>query len=80
MTAKTSQFFRHLVLSTIDYREKNKVTRPDMLNLLMLAKKEGSIQLESDTKLDDAGFSTVEESKALQGNTNAISMYIPCIS
>lgn len=60
-------------MNTISYREKNNVFRPDMINLLMQARKEGVIRLEKDAKFDDAGFSTVEESKVVNGNTNTIS-------
>lgn len=34
---KTTNFFKTLVSSTIDYREKNNVKRPDMIELLMEA-------------------------------------------
>nr|XP_026493625.1 probable cytochrome P450 9f2 [Vanessa tameamea] len=37
--AKTTNFFRNLVSSTMEHREKNKIERPDMIQLLMEASK-----------------------------------------
>lgn len=57
-----TQFFRSLVLDTMKNREKNGIVRPDMIQLLMEAKK-GSLTYEaSKTESSDAGFATVEES------------------
>ena len=38
---KTEDFFRDMVLSTMNHREKNNVYRPDMIHLLMEARKGG---------------------------------------
>lgn len=40
LTAKSvSSFFRTMVLDNIDEREKNRIFRPDMINILMHVKK-----------------------------------------
>lgn len=58
-----SDFFRTLVKTTIETREKLGIVRPDMLNLLMEARK-GKLSYEDTEKNneDTAGFATVEES------------------
>lgn len=66
------EFFRYTVKSSIDYREKHNIIRPDMLHLLMEAKK-GRLKNE-DKEEKDAGFATVFESeniktgKKIEGN------------
>ncbi|KAM3966423.1 cytochrome P450 9e2-like [Aphomia sociella] len=58
----TSGFFRDLVLSTMRNREERNIIRPDMIHLLMEAKK-GKLTYDEKTAQDaDAGFATVEES------------------
>ncbi|XP_063381049.1 cytochrome P450 9e2-like [Cydia fagiglandana] len=59
--ADVTNFFKHLVLSTMRDREAHNILRPDMIHLLMEAKK-GRLVHEDSTKDDDAGFATVEES------------------
>lgn len=55
-------FFRGIITSNIKIREKNEIIRPDMINLLMEARK-GKLQHENINKQDeDTGFATVEES------------------
>lgn len=55
-------FFRNIVTSVMETREKNNVVRPDMIHLLMEAKK-GKLKYEIDADGDeDAGFATVAES------------------
>lgn len=57
-----SNFFKNVVLSTMMNREKNNIIRPDMIHLLMEAKK-GKLTYDDKTAKDaDAGFATVEES------------------
>jgi cytochrome P450 family 9 len=53
-------FFKNIVIDQMKNREENKIIRPDMIQLLMEAKK-GSLKHES-TVDQDAGFATVEES------------------
>lgn len=59
--SKTRGFFKDLILSTMDYRKKNNITRPDMVNLLMEVREGKSIRSDHDEK-DNAGFATVQES------------------
>lgn len=58
------EFFRDTVKSSIDYREKHNVIRPDMMHLLMEAKK-GNLKHESKEE-KDAGFATVLESDLIK--------------
>lgn len=64
-----SVFFTDLVKQAIEFREKNKIQINDMINILMEARKEGSIREDKDEKHsdNDAGFATVQESK-IRGN------------
>ncbi|XP_059610757.1 probable cytochrome P450 9f2 [Phlebotomus argentipes] len=59
-------FFKSAITDTMDYREKNHIIRPDMINLLMEAKK-GNLTHQTtehqDSAKDSAGFATVEESE-----------------
>ncbi|XP_077296613.1 uncharacterized protein LOC143918549 [Arctopsyche grandis] len=66
---KLSDFFRNLVLGTMKYREKNGINRPDMIQMLMEARK-GSLKYDvSHNEGNDAGFATVVES-AIGKQTN----------
>lgn len=67
MTPSTRKFFTDVVMDTMEYREKNNIFIPDMVSLLMDAKK-GTLQhsAASAHQLDDAkseGFATVNESE-----------------
>ncbi|KAJ2939788.1 hypothetical protein O0L34_g17980 [Tuta absoluta] len=64
---RTSRFFRNLVQSTIEFREKNKVERPDMIQLLMEASK-GNLKMDASVK-DNVGFATVDEELKPLGKT-----------
>ncbi|XP_053607719.1 cytochrome P450 9e2-like [Plodia interpunctella] len=58
----TKMFFKDIVLSTMKNREVNNIVRPDMIHLLMEAKK-GKLVHEDKTVEDaNAGFATVSES------------------
>jgi cytochrome P450 family 9 len=59
-STKVSDFFYNIVKENIAKREKYGIVRPDMINLLMEARKNG-LQYE-ETPEKDAGFATVEES------------------
>ncbi|KAJ2939819.1 hypothetical protein O0L34_g18013 [Tuta absoluta] len=59
--AKTENFFRNFVISTMQERQKHSIVRPDMIHLLMEAKK-GKLSYEETIQEGDAGFATVEES------------------
>ncbi|CAH1113648.1 unnamed protein product [Psylliodes chrysocephalus] len=54
-------FFQNLVKSNMDYREKHKVFRPDMIHLLMEAKY-GQLKHDNETSEQDTGYATVQES------------------
>ncbi|KPJ03683.1 Cytochrome P450 9e2 [Papilio xuthus] len=60
--ASTIDFFRKLVVNTVNEREAKQIVRPDMIHLLMEAKI-GKLTHEEKTGADaDIGFATVEES------------------
>ncbi|XP_075973976.1 cytochrome P450 9e2-like [Anticarsia gemmatalis] len=62
MTEDSKVFFKELVMDTMMDREKRHILRPDMIHLLMEAKK-GKLSHESNKCKDEtAGFATVEES------------------
>lgn len=62
ITDKDSDYLRKMVHSNMTYREKNNMIRPDMINLLMEAKK-GVLQHNEVKEIDDdVGFATVHES------------------
>ncbi|KAJ2939817.1 hypothetical protein O0L34_g18011 [Tuta absoluta] len=58
---EAQHFFRNIVVSTMQEREKYNTIRPDMIHILMEAKK-GKVSHEEKTEDDDAGFATVKES------------------
>lgn len=62
-----ADFYHSLVHDTIKHREQNGIVRPDMIHLLMEARKgvlKNDAQLTGASKLDDAGFATVDEVQA----------------
>ncbi|XP_049869526.1 cytochrome P450 9e2-like [Pectinophora gossypiella] len=61
---KTTDFFQNIVVSTIEFREKNGVERPDMIQLLMEASKGN---LTHTNEKDNVGFATVDEALKPQG-------------
>ncbi|XP_026475344.1 cytochrome P450 9e2-like [Ctenocephalides felis] len=71
---ESSNFFRSLVGDTIALREKENIHRPDMIQLLMQAKK-GALRHEVPKNEDhnddnvDAGFATVAESHVTKSHT-----------
>lgn len=54
-------FFRNLVSTTMETREREGIIRPDMIHLLMEAKK-GKLKYDAEKQDEGAGFATVEES------------------
>lgn len=60
----TTKFFRDIVLGSMDYRWKNKITRPDMINLLMEVRHGNGIISDDHGDKDNIGFATVQESAA----------------
>ncbi|XP_059607444.1 probable cytochrome P450 9f2 [Phlebotomus argentipes] len=57
------RYFKTTIIGAMDYREKNNIIRPDMIHLLMEAKKGRLTHQTSDKEIDSAGFATVEESQ-----------------
>ncbi|KAJ8728455.1 hypothetical protein PYW08_016840 [Mythimna loreyi] len=71
-TGESKKFFRTIILDTIANREKNNIIRPDMIHLLMEAKK-GKLTHEDNKSSDEAaGFATVEESAVGQKKINRV--------
>lgn len=62
----TTEYFKTLVRDTVNYREEKKIHRPDMINLLMEARK-GTLKYEESNNQKEAGFSSVEESSIGKG-------------
>ncbi|KAF2886705.1 hypothetical protein ILUMI_19468, partial [Ignelater luminosus] len=56
-----TEFFRRLVKTNIQFREKNGTVRPDMIHLLMEARK-GRLRHEQSDGVIDTGFAVIEES------------------
>lgn len=64
----STAFFKTLVKDTVKVREEQKIQRPDMIHLLMEARK-GQLKYEESNEQNETGFSTVEESE-IGKNTN----------
>ncbi|XP_026323904.1 cytochrome P450 9e2-like [Hyposmocoma kahamanoa] len=64
---KTTDFFKTILTSTIDHRKKNKVERPDMIQLLMEASKGTLKDNSNENEKDSVGFATVDEALKPQG-------------
>lgn len=60
MHQKDTEYFRSMIRENMKYREANNIFRPDMIHLMMEARK-GSLHHDSSTS-DDIGFATVQES------------------
>lgn len=56
-----TRFFQEMVHDTVKTREEQNIIRPDMINLLMEARK-GRLQYDEAPEHKDAGFASVEES------------------
>ncbi|XP_026324726.1 probable cytochrome P450 9f2 isoform X2 [Hyposmocoma kahamanoa] len=65
----TTTFFRQLVSSTIEYREKNNIERPDMIQLLMEASKGKLKENSKGNEKDNVGFAIVDEALKPQSVT-----------
>ncbi|RVE44157.1 hypothetical protein evm_011204 [Chilo suppressalis] len=72
----TTKFFKHLVMNNMSERESQQIIRPDIIHLLMEAKKGRLLNDEKTTngKTDD-GFTTVEETNAGKKNTDTGKAY-----
>ncbi|XP_019866454.2 cytochrome P450 9e2 [Aethina tumida] len=60
-------FFRNIVSETIQYREKNHIIRPDLIHLLMEARK-GKLKYEEEAETNN-GFSVTTESEIGRGKS-----------
>ncbi|XP_037033430.1 probable cytochrome P450 9f2 [Bradysia coprophila] len=60
MHEKDTEYFRSMIRQNMKYREENNIYRPDMIHLMMEARK-GSLHHDT-TSNDDIGFATVQES------------------
>ncbi|XP_063915549.1 cytochrome P450 9e2-like [Zophobas morio] len=67
---KIGDFFTNLIKSNIQSREKHGIVRPDMVHLLLEARKSG-LKHEENEPLQDTGFATVAESEINKNPTNA---------
>lgn len=61
--ASTKQFFKSMVLDTMEERAKKHIYRPDMINILMQVRSGNLKHEKEETHNDDAGFATVDESQ-----------------
>ncbi|KAF2886389.1 hypothetical protein ILUMI_19784 [Ignelater luminosus] len=61
LDTSVGEFFRRLVKTNIESREKNGIVRPDMIHLLMEARK-GRLKHEQSEGVIDTGFAVIEES------------------
>lgn len=66
---EVSKFFKGMVLSNMDTREKNGIFRPDLINLLMQIRKGEELQSSADDNKAAEGFATVEEFSAGRKST-----------
>ncbi|KAI5652183.1 cytochrome p450 domain-containing protein [Phthorimaea operculella] len=66
--APSEHFYRSIVLSSMEERERLNIRRPDMINILMEARK-GKLQQEEKTNDTDAGFATVEQYSVADKNS-----------
>nr|CAH7744905.1 unnamed protein product [Callosobruchus chinensis] len=65
------EFFYNLVDDTIRVREEKGIVRPDMIHLMMEAKKGKASKTEGDEKVMDTGFATAQESNISRGTPSA---------
>ncbi|XP_047994990.1 cytochrome P450 9e2-like [Leguminivora glycinivorella] len=70
-TRASQNFFRQILTQTMRDRETHNIIRPDMVHLLMEAKK-GNLKHEEDNTVNDAGFATVEESNVGKAVTKTV--------
>lgn len=68
---ESKRFFRDIVINTMLNRESKNIVRPDMIHLLMEAKK-GQLTHEDKSVDVDAGFATVEESVVGKKEVNRV--------
>ena len=64
-----ANFFRTIIDETVRVREEKKITRPDLIHLMMLSRK-GKLKFEEYIKLPKDGFAAVEESETGRNENN----------
>lgn len=67
-------FFHNIVMETIKTREEQNIYRPDMIQLLMEARK-GRLKYDNSNNETDTGFATVEESLITRERRNAKTIF-----
>lgn len=67
ISEEASDFYRTIVRETMEKREKEGIYRPDMINLLIEAKK-GKLKYEESQKDDDIGFATATDTVGSERN------------
>ncbi|KAM3960575.1 cytochrome P450 9e2-like [Aphomia sociella] len=72
---KLTDFFKNVVEYAIKNRVEKNIVRPDMIHLLMEAKK-GTLSHDKDTDVQGAGFATVEESSVVWSDNDLIAQAI----
>lgn len=81
MSQDNQNYFRDMIKKNMEYREANGINRPDMINLMMEAKK-GTLK-HSDVnsrQSDDIGFATVQETNVGTTATKLESKYYRVMS
>ncbi|KAJ3665306.1 hypothetical protein Zmor_000807, partial [Zophobas morio] len=66
---QVANFFRTIIDETVRVREEKKITRPDLIHLMMLSRK-GKLKFEEYIKLPKDGFAAVEESETGRNENN----------
>lgn len=67
MSNEVALYFKKLIKQSISYREKNNIIRPDMIHLLLEARK-GNLKFEEDSNLDNT-FSALSENALGRNST-----------
>ncbi|XP_055589832.1 probable cytochrome P450 9f2 [Uranotaenia lowii] len=61
-SADMNEYFKQMVINNMNHREKHGIVRNDMIDILMQVRKGKLQHSKEESKLQDAGFATVEES------------------
>ncbi|CAH0564731.1 unnamed protein product [Brassicogethes aeneus] len=65
--SKVTDFFSQTMKETIAYREKQNIVRPDMVHLLLEARR-GNLKIEDKENVPETGFATVKESYGIKSS------------
>lgn len=81
--SKPADFFVSVIDTTVKEREKQKIVRPDLMNLLLEARRNGvALKHEEQNGLTETGFATVEESSFGKETKTTLSdsdLYAQCL-